>query len=147
MRIWRAMLILHRLFLIMQDCLFLIICRVSLRPILAGNTPDDWQDCAYHRYWMHKDDDHNAYAHYGIRTKDYKLIYWYNDALDQPGANANDDDEPPAWELFDCRADPLELNNVYYETAYQPVVSQMRAKLDAKMKQIKDWPAHEKQIR
>ena len=117
---------------------------VSLRPILAGNTPDDWQDCAYHRYWMHKDDDHNAYAHYGIRTKDYKLIYWYNDALDQPGANANDDDEPPAWELFDCRADPLELNNVYYETAYQPVVSQMTAKLDAKMKQIKDRPAHEK---
>jgi hypothetical protein len=33
----------------------------------------------YYRYWMHKA-HHNVYAHYGVRTHRYKLIYYYNDA-------------------------------------------------------------------
>ena len=39
----------------------------DLRPLLEGR-PADWQRVAYHRYWMHKDEIHYAYAHYGIRT-------------------------------------------------------------------------------
>jgi arylsulfatase A-like enzyme len=113
---------------------------VSLRPILTDKRPDDWQDCAYHRYWMHCDDDHNAYAHYGIRTKDYKLIYWYNQALGQPGAQEGG--SPPEWELFDCRNDQLELTNIYHDPAYRAVVKEMTAMLDAKMAAIGDKPAH-----
>lgn len=30
-------------------------------------------------------DDHGSQAHYGIRTKDYKLIYWYNEGLGEKG--------------------------------------------------------------
>lgn len=50
---------------------------VSFRPLLNGKTPSDWQKVAYHRYWMHRDIIHEAYAHYGVRGQRYKLIYWY----------------------------------------------------------------------
>lgn len=49
----------------------------SFRKVLQGETPEDWDQLAYHRYWMHRDPIHNAYAHYGVRDTRYKLIYWY----------------------------------------------------------------------
>ncbi|WP_226582298.1 sulfatase family protein [Acuticoccus sediminis] len=113
----------------------------SLRPVLEGRVPADWQDVAYHRYWMHKDDIHNAFAHYGVRDQRHKLIYWYNDPLGQPGAHAGD--EPPEWELFDCVADPFELCNVFDNPEKANVVRHMLAKLDAKMSEIGDIPAHD----
>src|SRR3546814_4060168 len=102
----------------------------SLRPVLEGRVPDDWPQVAYHRYWMHKDAIHNAFAHYGIRGQRYKLIYWYNEPLDQPGARSGS--EPPELELFDCEADPLELVNVFHDPAMAGVVRAMIAKLDRK---------------
>ena len=33
---------------------------------------------------MNQDNIPNAYAHYGIRTPEYKLIYWYNEAWMNP---------------------------------------------------------------
>lgn len=112
----------------------------DFRPILEGNTPDDWQQIVYHRYWMHKDESHNAFAHYGIRNQRYKLIYWYNDALDQPGARPGD--EPSEWELFDCLKDPLEVLNLYGDSSYADVQSQMLSELDIKMHEIGDIPQH-----
>src|SRR5699024_12283568 len=44
---------------------------------------------------------HNVPAHYGIRTDNYKLIYYYGDPLDVKGAI--DKKTPPEWELFDNR--------------------------------------------
>lgn len=113
----------------------------SLRPVLEGRPAADWQTCAYHRYWMHKDDHHGAWAHYGLRDQRYKLIYWYNSALGQPGASEGD--EPPEWELFDCEADPLELFNVADEATYAPVFETMVRALDAKMAEIGDVPEHD----
>src|SRR3546814_16898518 len=75
---------------------------------------------------MHKDAIHNAFAHYGIRDQRYKLIYWYNEPLDQPGARSGG--EPPEWELFDCVADPLELLNVFHDPAMAGLVRDMIAK-------------------
>jgi arylsulfatase A-like enzyme len=114
---------------------------VSLRPLFEGGDGAGWQDVAYHRYWMHKDAIHNAFAHYGVRDARYKLIYWYNDPLGQAGANAGD--EPPEWELFDCEKDPLELVNVAGDPAYADVFAAMLAKLDAKMAEIGDVPEHD----
>ncbi|MAS38354.1 MAG: sulfatase [Anaerolineaceae bacterium] len=91
----------------------------SFRPLLAGDTPDDWRDAMYYRYWMHKT-HHNVYAHYGIRTLRYKLIYYYADALGQAGTI--DETYEPEWELFDLQNDPYELNNVYQDPAYADVV-------------------------
>jgi arylsulfatase A-like enzyme len=41
----------------------------SFKELLKGNTPADWQQVAYHRYWMHRDIIHEAYAHYGVGTR------------------------------------------------------------------------------
>jgi arylsulfatase A-like enzyme len=113
----------------------------SLRPLLEGSPGRDWQSSAYHRYWMHKDEHHYAWAHYGIRNQRHKLIYWYNSALGQPGAM--DGNEPPEWELFDCRADPLELFNIADDPAHRDIFEKMVRELDAKMAEIGDIPEHD----
>ena len=112
----------------------------SFRPLLRGETPADWRDVAYHRYWMNQDNVHNAYAHYGIRTHRYKLIYWYNEDCGEEGANPGTDE--PEWELFDVEDDPLELLNVYHDPAYREVVREMTEKLEAEMARIGDTPLH-----
>ena len=113
---------------------------VSLRPLLNQLSLENWQNVAYHRYWMHKDPDHNAYSHYGIRTQRYKLIYWYNDGFDLPGTNHGGEDKE--WELFDCKKDPLELFNIYMKPEYQEIVSELTLLLEKKMLEIGDDPAH-----
>jgi arylsulfatase A-like enzyme len=112
----------------------------SMRPVFEGQAGPAWQTSAYHRYWMHKDEFHNAWAHYGLRNQRYKLIYWYNSALGQAGAG--DGDEPPEWELFDCEADPLELFNIADDPEYSDIFHIMLAELDAKMAEIGDIPEH-----
>ena len=112
----------------------------SFLKLLMGKTPPNWEQIAYHRYWMHKDLQHNVYAHYGVRDRRYKLIYWYNEGLGIPGAT--DEAEPPEWEFFDCVEDPLELINCYGDSRYSDEVSRMRALLDAKMSEIGDVPRH-----
>ena len=112
----------------------------SVRSLLKGQTPADWQEIAYHRYWMHRDPNHNAYSHYGVRDQRYKLIYWYNDGFDLPGTNHGGEDRE--WELFDCKQDPMELFNVYDDENYQDIVVQMTKALETKMLEIGDDPEH-----
>lgn len=112
----------------------------SLMPVFAGEAPPDWPDVAYHRYWMHQDEYHNAYAHYGIRDHRYKLIYWYNQGYGLPGTQPGG--QAPEWELFDCEKDPLELFNCWAEPPYQDVVRRLTQRLEAKMAEIGDEPAH-----
>ncbi len=98
----------------------------SIRPLFQGHSPEDWQTSLYYRYWMHKA-DHNVYAHYGVRTLRYKLIYYYADALDQPGAI--DETYEPEWELFDLANDPYELHSVYDDPAYADIVNELKEEL------------------
>jgi arylsulfatase A-like enzyme len=112
---------------------------VSSRPLFADKQPENWQDSIYYRYWMHGEESHHTTSHYGIRTKDFKLIYYYADALDQPGTHA-DWIMPREWELFDLNKDPHELNNVYGNEEYQGVVSELRHKLRDLQLKYKDEP-------
>lgn len=112
----------------------------SFRALLEGEPPADWPDVAYHRYWMHRDAFHNAYAHYGIRDRRYKLIYWYNEGFGLPGTGQGG--QKREWELFDCEKDPLELFNVYSDPAHAEVVSALKEKLERKMAEIGDEPMH-----
>ncbi|KAI0020905.1 alkaline-phosphatase-like protein [Xylariomycetidae sp. FL0641] len=112
----------------------------SFRKLLHGETPDNWQKVAYHRYWMHNDMPHECRAHYGVRNQRYKIIYWYNKDLGLAGANPGG--EPPEWELFDCEKDPLELLNQYDNPEYQEVVTKMTKLLEAKMAEIGDIWEH-----
>jgi arylsulfatase A-like enzyme len=89
----------------------------SFRSILQGSTPADWRESMYYRYYMHGG-EHNVYAHYGVRTRRFKLIYYYKD---DPG--------PREWELFDLEKDPYEMRNVVNEPEYAEVVEQLKAEL------------------
>lgn len=113
----------------------------SFRPILGGEHPDGWRTSMYYRYWMHLS-EHKVYAHYGIRTEQYKLIYYYADALGTAGSE--DEPKPPEWELFDLYKDPREMINVYDDPDYAEVVhvlEQELYRLQAEVKDIKYEPA------
>ena len=116
----------------------------SMRSILEGPEPPDWQKTAYQRYWMNQDHNHNAYAHYGIRDHRYKLIYWYNEACDTPGSQQPDFEEKD-WELFDTQEDPLELFNCFNQPDKREIVQHMLGLLDDKMAEIGDVPEHDSQ--
>jgi arylsulfatase A-like enzyme len=93
---------------------------------LQGRTPADWPQATYYRYWMHMA-HHDNPAHYGIRTKDHKLIFFYGLPLDAPGAQK---ETTPAWlELYDLRQDPEEMNNVVHDPAYATVLARLKAQL------------------
>ncbi len=99
---------------------------LSFRANLRGKTPKNWRKEMYYRYWMHLA-HHDNPAHYGIRTKEHKLIFFYALPLDAAGAVKKP--STPGWELYDLKNDPKEMNNVYRHPAYAPVVKRLKAKL------------------
>jgi len=99
----------------------------SFRNNLKGETPDNWRQSMYYRYWMHMA-HHDNPAHYGIRTKQYKLIFFYGLPLDANGAVANKPVEP-FWELYDLKIDPNEMNNVYGHPAYEKITLKLKQEL------------------
>ncbi|MBN2711199.1 MAG: sulfatase [Planctomycetes bacterium] len=112
----------------------------SFRPLLSGKAPEGWQESMYYRYWMHLS-HHYVSAHYGIRTKDFKLIYYYGEAMGQP--NTVDESKQPEWELFDLRNDPHEMKNVYNDPGYRDTVSALKKELHALQAKVGDKPVEE----
>jgi arylsulfatase A-like enzyme len=98
----------------------------SLRPLLQGHIPEDWRTSMYYRYYLHLA-HHGVYAHYGLRTDRYKLIYYYAQALGTPGAI--DEDKTPEWELFDLEQDPSEMRSVYDDPVYSTVIEDLKVEL------------------
>jgi len=107
----------------------------SFRSMWLGELSAGWRQSMYYRYWMHKT-HHNVYAHYGIRTFDHKLIYYYADALGQAGTI--DESYEPEWELFDLHKDPYELHSVYHDPAYTDVVRTLTNELHQMQAEIGD---------
>jgi len=107
----------------------------SARPVLAGKTPGDWRTSMYYRYWLHMPHFRVA-AHYGVRTRRYKLIYYYGRPMGTPGARR--ETTPPEWELFDLQKDPREMNNVYADPAYAETVKELKAELARLRKKLDD---------
>ena len=110
----------------------------SFAPLLRGEQIEDWPTSMYYRYWMHRDGSHLCPAHYGVRSQTHKLICYYNDPLDQPGANGPAN--PMEWELFDLIADPLEVDNVWDKPEYASVQAELRAELARLQDQVGDTP-------
>ena len=109
----------------------------SLRPLTKGEIPEDWQQSMYYRYWMHLS-HHDVGAHYGVRTKTFKLIYYYGKALGQPFAI--DSDRKPEWELFDLEKDPYEVQNVYHNPEYASKVTELKNELHRLQEKVGDTP-------
>lgn len=96
----------------------------SFRSNLKGNTPNDWRNYGYYRYWLHSPD---RPAHFGIRGERYKIAFFYGQPLGMKGAQ-NETTEP-AWEFFDLKIDPQELHNAINDTEYQKIIQEMKDEL------------------
>jgi len=95
----------------------------SFRSLLGGKTPKDWRTSMYYHYYEYPI-VHMVKRHYGVRTKRYKLIHFYYDI--------------DAWELYDLRNDPNELNNLYGNPTYADITSKLRAELQRLRKRYGD---------
>ncbi len=94
----------------------------SLAPILRGRPASGWRSSMYYRYY-HDPGDHNTRAHYGVRTKTHKLIYFWR--KDQ-------------WELFDLVRDPQELHNLYGQPGQDAITATLKAELVRLKKAVRD---------
>ncbi len=105
----------------------------SFKEILynEGREPEGWRQATYYRYWMHMAHNHNNPAHFGIRTKDYKLIFFYGvDYVERGAPNALTRlQTPAAWELYDLNKDPHEMRNVYSDAEYADVIKDLKVQL------------------
>jgi len=95
----------------------------SLRPVLAGKTPNDWRTSVYYEYFEYPHGWHSVKQHYGVRTDRYKLIHFYNDI--------------DAWELYDLEKDPSEMNNLIEQEEYQKTIEKLKTELGKLLKEFK----------
>ncbi len=97
----------------------------SLMPLLKANSTAWERESVYYHYYEYPA-SHMVKRHYGIVTKDYKLVHFYYDV-----------DE---WELYDRNKDPLEMTNVYADPAYAIIATELHEALTALRKKYKDSP-------
>lgn len=107
----------------------------SFREILKGETPKDWRQSMYYRYWMHMA-HHDNPGHYGIRTERYKLIFFYGLPLGKKGAVKKATE--PYWEFYDLKKDRLEMNNLYGDGRYDKIIAGLKIELLQLKKELKD---------
>lgn len=116
----------------------------NFAPMLkTGLEPADWRTGTYYRYWMHMAHAHANPAHFGIRTKRYKLIFFYgadymkrfkdgNWPTDRIAFSVKRPFEfftPPGWELYDLQTDPHEMNNLYGRAGFGEIVADLKQQL------------------
>jgi len=101
----------------------------------SGDEPVDWRQAVYYRYWMHMA-HHDNPAHVGIRTKKYKLIYYYGCNYD--GGYRT----PPGWELYDIENDPHETRNVIDDPGMAETVQRLKQQLAQTRKDVGDDGSH-----
>jgi len=96
----------------------------SLLPLMSTTPQKDWRTGVYYHYYEFPYGWHNVKKHYGIRTDRYKLIHFYNDI--------------DAWELYDLKADPKEMNNIYDRQENKQLIDSLKRELDKLQLEFKD---------
>ena len=84
----------------------------SLRPLLEGETVDDWREEIYYRYYQQMNSYHRVARHEGVRNERYKLIQFT-----EPGFEG--------YELFDLENDPNEVKNLIDDPAMESVKTEL----------------------
>jgi arylsulfatase A-like enzyme len=95
----------------------------SMKPVLEGNTPDDWRDAMYYHYYEYPA-WHGVKRHYGVRTDRYKLMHFYYD-IDQ-------------WEFYDLKKDSLEMHNEIDNPEYQDEIERLKKIIEEKRQKFGD---------
>lgn len=98
----------------------------SLVPLFLNQTPADWRTSFYYHYYEYPG-IHAVRRHYGVATDRYKLIHFYESAIDE-------------WELYDRQVDPQELTSVYGRPEYAAVQAELHAEL-TRLRQELEVPA------
>ncbi len=92
----------------------------SFKGVLDGSLDGDaFREVVYYHYYDFPA-FHMVKKQYGIRTKRYKLIHFYDDI--------------DAWEFYDMEKDPGELHNAIDDSSYSGIISRMHQKLDSVQK-------------
>lgn len=105
---------------------------------VKGEPIGKWRKGTYYRYWMHMI-HHDIPAHFGIRTKEYKLIFYYGRHYDPALYGTKSmvwlkvsnlvEPTPAAWEFYDLKNDPDETVNRYGDAKYASVIADLKAEL------------------
>lgn len=102
----------------------------SLLPLFRNGKSKNWRQSLYYHFY-----DYPAVGmvrrHYGIRTDRYKLIHWY-------GKGYGSDSDIDSWELFDLKADPNEVKNVYNSPELRKIQEKLAIELEKKRQEIGD---------
>ncbi len=96
----------------------------SLLPLLREEkAPRKWRSSIYYHFYEYPA-EHMVKRHYGVRTERYKLIHFYNDI--------------DTWELYDLKADPSELNNLYGRPGTETVTKKLLRELKTLQEEYDD---------
>lgn len=93
----------------------------SMLPLLGDADPEEFRKAFFYQYWEYPD-SHAVHPHYGVRTKDHKLIYF--PLLKE-------------WELYDMNTDQEEMNNVYADPKYAKVIKRLKRQIVRLKKEYK----------
>ena len=96
----------------------------SFRANLKGETPEQWRESMYYRYWTQEE---SRPAHFGVRNQRYKLMFIYGMNIDPNNTKAVV--SKPSWEFYDLQKDPKELRNLYNEPQYVDTIKDMKLEL------------------
>ena len=94
----------------------------SLKPSIEGKKLE--RKGQYYHYYEFPYGWHKVKKHYGVRTDSFKLIHFYNDI--------------DAWEMYDLKNDPQEMNNIYGNADYKTIQDNLHELIKDLKKEYKD---------
>lgn len=95
----------------------------SFKNLISGEVDNtDFRDVIYYHYYDYPA-FHMVKKHYGVRTKRYKLMHFYDDI--------------DAWEFYDLKKDPKENYNAINDTVYASIICEMYLKLESMQEKYK----------
>jgi arylsulfatase A-like enzyme len=96
----------------------------SFLPLVTGRKAKG-RDAMYYHYY--ENGEHSVSPHFGISTKRYKLIRFY--------------EKVNSWELYDLKKDKNEMNNVYGKKGYEKITADLNRQLNSLIDQYQDEDA------
>jgi arylsulfatase A-like enzyme len=96
----------------------------SFLPLVTGKKANG-RDAMYYHYY--ENGEHSVSPHFGISTKRYKLIRFY--------------ERVNSWELYDLKKDKNEMNNVYGKKGYEKITADLNRQLNSLIDQYQDKDA------